>query len=333
MAFTRDGSAGGGADPEGTFAAVSRLTLAAEQAALLRGALKSGFLARCARPVTLGQLAGASGLDVVLAGELGHALVALGVLTTDDRGRFVVAPDCRPLLDDGAGSYVLAQLDGAVVRQERIGQLFAGSQPDWYWKIDAASRHAFAASVTFDPATDLARSLAGGIISQVAGWHEASIDGARYLELGCGLAGALLTYLQLYPKVTAVGVELAGDLIESARARAAALGVADRVRFVIADATAFSDPEPFDVVFWSQFFFPAASREKALANALARLRPGGLLVAPVLGTAPLDVLLCRSLGVPALTPPGLAGEFEAAGFVSAHVHETSVLTVTARKPR
>src|SRR5262249_28649790 len=154
--------------------------------------------------------------------------------------------------------------------------------------------------------------------------------GARYLELGCGLAGALLTNLQLYPQVTAVGVELAEDLLKVARERAAALGVDDRVEFVAGDAGAYTDSVPFDVVFWSQFFFTHPSRQAALANAFARLRPGGLLLAPVLFTGAgdaaaadpeiaLDVLLVRSWGVPALSAEALAAEIGAAGFEHAHV--------------
>jgi len=337
-----------GADPGAPLAAVARLTLAAEQAAVLRGALKSGFLARCARPVTVGQLARASGLNETRTRDLCAALRALGTLAPDGQGRLVVTEDYAPLLAGGADKSALAQLESSAVRQEQIGRLFADRRPGWYWRTDAGSRRAFAAGVTFEPATDLARSLVGVCVSGVAEWRDAFTSGARYLELGCGVAGALLTYLQLYPKVTAVGVELAGDLIEDARAQAAALGVADRVRFVAGDAAAFIDPVPFDVVFWSQFFFPQASRPGALATALARLRSGGLLVAPVLGTgtavsatddaapdeeASLDALLFRSLDVPIISGPGLASEFEAAGFVNAQVHDIPLVTVvTARRP-
>ncbi|WP_212992418.1 class I SAM-dependent methyltransferase [Actinoplanes auranticolor] len=67
--------------------------------------------------------------------------------------------------------------------------------------------------------------------------------------------------MQLYPRLTAVAVDVQAELIRRARAEAEALGSADRVRFVVDDATVFSDPEPFDMVFWSQFYFPASSRE------------------------------------------------------------------------
>lgn len=329
---------------ETLLATVSALGLAADQTALLCGALGSGFLARCAQPATVAELAAATGLGAIRVQDLCTALRALGALTRDDQGRFVVSPMYQPLLVAGLDRQVCDQLENSLVRQRAISNLFTEPGDGWYWRLDSDSRRLAAGSVTVNPMTDVARGAMGATIGNIADWRDAFSDGARYLELGCGLAGALLTYLQLYPKISAVGVELADDLVQVARERAAELGVDERVEFVAGDATAYTDPVPFDVAFWSQFFFPQDSRRDALANAFARLRPGGLLLAPVLPMGPasddfprpqatLDVLLVQSWGVPALHANDLVAEIESAGFTDATVHPSPITTVvTARRP-
>ena len=58
--------------------------------------------------------------------------------------------------------------------------------------------------------------------------------GQRVLEIGCGWGGMAL-YLALVADVEVTGVTLAAEQIKVARARAEALGLADRVRFELAD--------------------------------------------------------------------------------------------------
>nr|WP_246416378.1 class I SAM-dependent methyltransferase [Nocardioides luti] len=154
--------------------------------------------------------------------------------------------------------------------------------------------------------------------------------GGRLLELGCGVAGRLLTCLQAFPALTAVGVELADDLADEAERRAEALGVADRLTVVRSDAGTHLEPDSFDFGFWSQFFFPTASRGPALAALFTNLRPGGTAWAPVLGDVPameadptgperqeyaVFRVILDSWGVPERSPAQLGAEFRAAGFV------------------
>ena len=113
-------------------------------------------------------------------------------------------------------------------------------------------------------------------------------DDDRILELGCGVAGQLLCTLRAFPGATAVGVERSADLAAEARRRSQALGVADRLDVIVGDAATVRLEGEFDVVAWSQFFFPSESRAGALATAYAALRPGGLIVAPLLAHDPSD---------------------------------------------
>ncbi len=175
-------------------------------------------------------------------------------------------------------------------------------------------------------------------------------DGDRHLELGCGVAGRILCVLQAFPTLSAVGVELAPDLAAEAQRRGAALGVADRFEVLCADATTVRPDGFFDVAFWSQFFFPAASRAGTLATAYHALRPGGMLLAPLLGdpsvaesdphgssarSLALARVVHRLWGVPDRSPDDLADEVAQAGFVDVVVSaaaDAGVLVVVATRP-
>jgi predicted O-methyltransferase YrrM len=321
--------------------AVGALGLAVQQAALLRGALTSGFLARCAGEISVAELARATGLNPGRVRDLCVALRAAGVLATDNPDRYRISTTYAPLLEGGTDVQVANQLAGDAVRERLIGQMFTPDGPDRYQDLPDDERAALAASVTLAPSTETGRTVMRAVVGRIPEWEAMLAEGGiRYLEMGCGLSGAMLSVLQVYPRMTAVGVDLAGDLIERARAQAVELGVADRVRYVTEDATVFNDPEPFDVVFWSQFFFPASSRVKALANAYERLRPGGLLIVPALigpgATASdpepsLNVLLTQAWDIPALTADELCTELTTAGFPSPVVRTgpfaTSVMAI------
>ena len=149
--------------------------------------------------------------------------------------------------------------------------------------LSTADRLTYARAVSRNPISPALVALV-----RQAAWTPASIrararDEDRHLELGCGVAGRILCALQAFPSMTAVGVELDPDLAAEARRRSERLGVAGRFVVVCADATSVRLDGVFDIVAWSQFFFTEASRPGTLATAYAALKPGGLILAPLLG--------------------------------------------------
>jgi SAM-dependent methyltransferase len=323
-------------DPGQALAAAGALGLSAQQAALLRGALSSGFLARCRTPVTAAELEG-----FPHAADQLKALTAAGILT-GAAGSYTLSGSYAGLFDGGADRFVLRALDGVAVRQRLLADQFTPGGGHTFWQLSDADRATIAASVTFDPSTDFALLACRAIVEPIPGLREVLEGESRYLELGCGLGGALLAFLRLYPRLTVVAVDLAADLVAASRAQAESLGVADRVSYVIGDVADFRDGRPFDTAFWSQFFYPEHSRAAALATAHASLRPGGRLVAPVLVAdeghradpgSTLDTLLIRSWGVPVLTSDEVCAEIEAAGFTTPKIYAgTITTTVVATRP-
>ena len=74
--------------------------------------------------------------------------------------------------------------------------------------------------------------------------------GKRVLEIGCGLGTDTINFARAGALVTAI--DLSDRSLDLARQRAEIFGVADRVRFVAADAehlSAFVEPQPYDLVY------------------------------------------------------------------------------------
>ncbi|GIG91319.1 SAM-dependent methyltransferase [Plantactinospora endophytica] len=70
--------------------------------------------------------------------------------------------------------------------------------------------------------------------------------GTRMLDLACGSGEMLCTWARDH-QVTGTGVDISTVFLDGARARAAELGVADRVEFVHADASGYVADTPVDV--------------------------------------------------------------------------------------
>jgi SAM-dependent methyltransferase len=310
--------------------AINELGTQVEQAALVRGAIASGFLARCRVTTTAAELARATGLERGVVAEVCDALRSIGVLAGADE-QVVISDLYAPLLEGGLDQRALDRLAAAEVRATMFRDLFDRT-PSSYWSIDSASRLALAANATGNPETEFGREALVATVRANPDWHDTFTQGGRFLDLGCGVAGAINSFLYCYPRLTAVGIDIAEDVLEVARAHAQALGVADRATFLIADAGSFRDPEPFDVVFWPHTFYPEPSRAGALATVFANLRPGGLLVAPTVpprsphsgadgrtdggARRVLDPLLRKLWGIQERSFEALEAELKDAGFVS-----------------
>jgi hypothetical protein len=312
---------------------------------VLLGAESRGVLAALEQPVTVDQLATATGLSEPRTQALLDALVAYDVVEQSRAGYrlgsswlALRASDAFATLSDTLAS---AEVEGRLLRD-------AASGAD-YWTMPADDRLVFARAISPNP---FAPTLVEAFRSQLTADPDAAalVAGGRLLELGCGVAGRALTMLQALPTMTAVGVELSDDLADEARRRADALGVSDRFEVVCSDAATFSRPGAFDVAFWSQFFFSEDARPGALHTLFTSLRPGGVAQAPLLGDeAALRTdargpearhravfrMILDGWGVPDRDQDGLAAEFADAGFVDVRYvggGAAGPLRLVARRP-
>ncbi|MFJ2738579.1 class I SAM-dependent methyltransferase [Streptomyces sp. NPDC087440] len=136
----------------------------------------------------------------------------------------------------------------------------------------------------------------------------------RILDLGSGTGTGTLALLQQFKGAEATAVDLSAEMLRRVTAKVGAAGVAeDRVRTVRADLDA-DWPQglgPVDLVWASASLHHMADPDRALAELLATLRPGGLLAVAEMDASPFPRFLSEELEA-ALGRPGLEERLYAA---------------------
>jgi len=105
--------------------------------------------------------------------------------------------------------------------------------------------------------------------------------GSRVLEIGCGTARNLIVAARTYPDVRLFGIDISGEMLETARRGVEREGMFD-IRLARADATAFDPARLFGVPGFSRIFVSYSLSmmpgwQAVLARALDWLAPGGEL--------------------------------------------------------
>lgn len=101
--------------------------------------------------------------------------------------------------------------------------------------------------------------------------------GQRVLEIGCGTGWNLVRLARRYPEVSLVGVDASAAMLQTAGQRLAAAGLVDRVQLVHGLAEEYQAPGPVDAVLFSYALSMIPSWQPAIGNAIANLRPGGII--------------------------------------------------------
>lgn len=102
----------------------------------------------------------------------------------------------------------------------------------------------------------------------------------RVADLGAGTGTGTVALARLFPSAEIVAVDSNPAMPARVAAKAAAAGVGDRVRAVVADLDAgWPDLGPVDVVWASMSLHHLGEPDRTLREVFAALRPGGLLVA------------------------------------------------------
>ncbi len=324
------------------------LFAAVELLGLLRGLASSGLFELTQTPTSEEQVSALLKMDSQRAMELCNTLFAHGVFVKED-GKFRLAERWRILTAADAVFAFQNVLDGAFARSTAL--YFAVQSDADFWSLAPAERVANAKFGSIDPLSPHSPQIIAAMIeTNLPELHAVLVNGGNYLELGCGVGGGLLSTVRAYANIMAVGVELAPDLIAVATQRAHSLGVNDRVTFWQGDAQNFTTQREFDYVWWSQFFFPPATRSNVIKVALRALKPGGYLIAPVMGNPSLayerlesdmgqmfmrNRVLFGAWGIPAIGIQELQQELEAEGFRDVNTFSTPMTInpiVVGRKP-
>jgi predicted O-methyltransferase YrrM len=316
-------------------AAVTAALSRAEVLGLVRGAWRSGLIEALVEGGDVASLAVATGLPEGRVADLCVALDAHEIADLDG-STYRLHPRWGAVAVPGGFVTLDAVLDISVVRTRLLEVIASGGHDFWAHPGD---RLAYARGVSPDPMAPESVAALRRSLETCEPLIERLRAGGRYLELGCGVAGNLCAMLQSFPGIRAVGVELSDELAAEARRRGEVLGIADRLEVVCADATEVDWPEEFDLVFWSQMFFPAETRAPALAAAHRCLRRGGMVMAPAIEVSEvlehdrrsdegrelaLDRVIHAAWGVPVRPVEDLLAEVAEAGFLDVQVADREI---------
>lgn len=137
--------------------------------------------------------------------------------------------------------------------------------------------------------------------ASITAWLPVHEDPRTIVDLGCGTGAGTLALLERFPGATVTAVDTSAGHLDRLRAKAAAAGVADRVRTVEADLDAdWPDLGAPDLVWASASMHHMADPDRTLRRVHDTLAPGGLFAVVELAGFP------RFL--PADTPEGALEE-------------------------
>jgi SAM-dependent methyltransferase len=156
---------------------------------------------------------------------------------------------------------------------------------------------------------------------EVMSWAASLVPGqGRIVDLGAGTGTASLALARLRPDASVVAVDISSPMLEEIRRKAQALGVADRVRTVVADLdqTWPSDLGGADLVWAAASLHHVADPGRVLGLVFSALRPGGALMATEPGSFPR--FLADPAGM-ALEERGHAAMAEARAEAGMHMDE------------
>lgn len=228
------------------------------------------------------ELATASGTAERYVREWLAQQAAAGVLAYDPAdGRFTLPPEHAAVLADERSPAFLA--GGAVITTgwfhgvDRLAEAFrTGTGIPW----DQQPPEVFEGTERFF-APGYTALLTDSWIPVIGGVAESLSAGGSAVEVGCGHGAGSILLATAYPKATVVGYDAHPTSVDVARKRAAAAGVADRVRFEVADAAGYPGAG-HDLVFLLDTLHDLGDPDAAAAHAYRALHAGGsvLVVEP-----------------------------------------------------
>ncbi|MDN5918458.1 MAG: class I SAM-dependent methyltransferase [Pseudonocardia sp.] len=203
---------------------------------------------------------------------------AAGILTRDEvTGRFSLPPAHAAVLADPDSPAHL--VGGALLAAgwfhgiDRVVEAFrTGSGIPWSHQhpdvFDGTERF-------FTPGYTM--SLTAEWIPAVDGLVETLHTGGTIADVGCGHGTSTVLLAQAFPRATVIGYDAHRPSLEVARKRAASAGVAERVRFEVADAAGYPGLG-FDLVCLLDSLHDLGDPQAAATRAYTALRRGGAVL-------------------------------------------------------
>lgn len=133
-----------------------------------------------------------------------------------------------------------------------------------------------------------ATTVGESLLPQMPGSYVTFLDGsARFLDVGVGIGAVAGRICEMYPGVSAVGLDVLGPVIDLARVEFDEAGLGDRVELRVQSVADLLDVDAYDLAWLPQAFIPRADLAPGLEAVFRALRRDRWLVSPVMA-APVD---------------------------------------------
>jgi 2-polyprenyl-3-methyl-5-hydroxy-6-metoxy-1,4-benzoquinol methylase len=240
-----------------------------------------------AGPVTPAELAERTGTVERYVREWLINQAASGYVEYDPAsGRYHLPPEQAVALTDetspfyvGGGFYVIKAMMNAQPRiseafQQGGGLLWGDNDPDLFVGVERFFRPGYA------------MHLVNSWIPALTGVEDKLKAGAKVADIGCGHGASTIIMAQAYPNSRFYGYDNHAASIETARQRAEAAGVSERVQFAVSDANSVPD-ERYDLIAFFDCLHDMGDPVGAMKRAHETLADEGsvMIVEPMAGNS------------------------------------------------
>lgn len=206
-------------------------------------------------------------------------LAAVGLVTEAD-GRYRLVAGARPLVEENQGAGLLGDMRSTLVQAAAMADAAVRGDAERGWRhVDPAVLEAQGAmSGGFPPIfkTDIVPSM-GDLGERL------ERPGARFLDIGVGVAALAIAMCRTWPNLAVVGLDPHDASLALARQNVERTGLSGRIELRRLAVQQLADESSFDFAWLPIVFIPAAVLDLAVARVRAALKEGGWIILPVVG--------------------------------------------------
>jgi len=295
---------------------VSELSGAALTLSTLAVLYEAGVIAELKEPRTLDELAASCTAISRVRLERSLALAAAhGVVGVED-GRFKLAPGACPFAQPQMRSAMIGDLRGPLLQATALYDAAARKDTSTGWHhTDPAILQAQG-----DSSIGVAGLIKMMVIPQLGDLGERMAKpGARFLDIGVGVASLAIAMCRMWPDLKVTGVDPYDVPLQLAKQNVGKAGLAERIELRHSAIEKIGDDAAFDLAWFPAFFVDQRVISDAIGRVHASLKPGGWMVFATFGggtgkAGAVSGLLAEMWGGPLLAGPEVEAQLARAGF-------------------
>jgi SAM-dependent methyltransferase len=299
---------------------VSELSSATLTLSTLAVLFESGLVDDLREPRTLDELAaprtwlGRTRIERCLALAAAHGVVVV------DGDRYRLAPGVAAATQPAMRHAVIADMRAPLLQSLAFLDGVARKEPSTGW------RHTDPAILQTqgDTSASLAMAFKMMIVPQLGDLGERlGKPGARFLDVGVGVASLAIAVCRTFPELHVVGVDAYDVPLALARENVARAGLGDRIELRHHEIERLTDEAAYELAWLPSFFIAPSVLPAAAARVHAAVKPGGWIVLGTFGgpgkMGATLALLADLWGGPSMTGSEAETVLTAAGFANVRI--------------